>query len=571
MPGTIQVSVLDFKGLHSSSPSSQISVKVSMGKREYQTWDKGEFSFPLTTLRDNLIITLQDADGNEISHTGVETRLVVEKGVWDDIFSLEGGGHVHMKLQFVLNEEERQRIRIMRESALKKKHDELCNSGHGSPKSTCAGYNEVSGSQESFLQSGLLADEASLLSVPFAKFDIDNRDGSYSIQKQKSTNDGDENEENKSAKSMPEAVNVHLTELRHQDSVPSELEKANNSKKQGSAGKAHSNVRKMISAFEGSLNQDVKSSIKPPPQTKKIGMDSFLANSHLNEVETEKIIPSKVTLGRTNTKEFEQTKISTREKVQTIGFVKPTYGDASSKETEQLKESTAACIQTERKNLDLKNRFKVKQKESDKNEEKKYSEDFRRASTIERAAFSRRMLDKHSKGNQSWNLFSKKQYSSRSLVTKEGGEEIFQKDPQEADRTSNEKLTSMAIWSDDHRSIGSSGLWIFPGEAKCLCITTGGKQIMDLMGGFWDETNTHQKNLSACDPKNTGEINADAGTAIKANEDGQTSKKLRPKVENSMDPEDSIGPVGHVIRVVIMVGFATLVLLTRKRRYPCLC
>ncbi|XWS17399.1 hypothetical protein CRYUN_Cryun33cG0064000 [Craigia yunnanensis] len=553
MPATIQVSVMDFKGLHSSSSSSKISVKVSMGKREYQTWDKGEFSFPLTTLRDNLIITLQDAEGNEISHTGVETRLMVEKGVWDDIFSLEGGGDVHMKLQFVLSEEERQRIRIMRESALKKKHDELCNSGHGSPKSSSVGYNEVSGSQESFFQSGLLANEASLVSVPFAKFDIDNRDRSYSNQKQKSTNDRDENEGNTSAKSMSEAVNSHLTELCHQDSVPSELQKANNSKKQGPAGKAHSNVRKMISAFEGSLNQDVKPSIKPPPQEKNIGMDSFLENSHLNEVESEKIIPPEVTLGRTDTKEFEQTKISTREKVQPLGFVKPIYGTASSKETEQLKESTAARIQTERKNLDLKNRSKVKQKESDEKEEKKYSEDFRRASTIEKAAFSRRMLDKHSKGNLSWNLFSKKQHSSRSLVTKEGGEEIFQKDQREAERISNDKLKSMAIWSHEHCSIGSSGLWIFPGEAKCLCISTGGKQIMGLMGGFWDKTNTHPRKLSACDPKSTGEVNTDAGTAIKVNEDGQTSKKSRPKVENSMDPEDSIGPVVQVIFFLLLL------------------
>ena len=147
----------------------------------------------------------------------------------------------------------------------------------------------------------------------------------------------------------------------------------------------------------------------------------------------------------------------------------------------------------------MKNRFKVKQKESDEKEEKKYSEDFRRASTIEKAAFSRRML-------VSWNLFSKKQHSSRSLVTKEGGEEIFQKVPREAERTSNDKLKSMAIWSHEPCSIGSSGLWIFVGEAKCLCITTGGKQIMDLMGGFWDETNTHQKKLSACEPKNTGEV-----------------------------------------------------------------
>ncbi|TYI17265.1 hypothetical protein ES332_A07G011400v1 [Gossypium tomentosum] len=190
-----------------------------MGKTEYQTCDKGEFSFPLTTLHDKLIITLQDADGNEITHRVVETKLVVEKGVWDNIFSLEGGWHVHMKLQFVLSEEERQRIRVMREAALKKKHEELCNSGHGSPERASIGYSEVS--------------------------------------------------------------------------VPLELEKVNTSKKQGPAVKAHSNIRKMISAFEGSLNQDVKPSAKPPPtisRTRKTG----IANSHPNDVETEKMVPPKV-------------------------------------------------------------------------------------------------------------------------------------------------------------------------------------------------------------------------------------------------------------------------------------
>lgn len=101
---------------------------------------------PLTTFRDNLMIALYDAKGNKISYTGlffnyllcnvfvwfhpstlcwwscfgpgVETRLVVEKGLWDDIFSLEGGGHVHLRLQFVLTEDERYRIRIMVQSVL---------------------------------------------------------------------------------------------------------------------------------------------------------------------------------------------------------------------------------------------------------------------------------------------------------------------------------------------------------------------------------------------------------------------------------------------------------------------
>jgi hypothetical protein len=44
---------------------------------------------------------------------GVETASIVEKGVWDDLFLLEGGGHVRMKLQFVLSEDERDRIRMM--------------------------------------------------------------------------------------------------------------------------------------------------------------------------------------------------------------------------------------------------------------------------------------------------------------------------------------------------------------------------------------------------------------------------------------------------------------------------
>ncbi|KAL5728795.1 hypothetical protein ACHQM5_001835 [Ranunculus cassubicifolius] len=121
MPGTIQVSVFDLMGL----PSSSSSVKVSMGSREHQIWDKGVFSFPLTTLREDLIVTLFNIEGVELSRTGVNTKLVVEKGVWDDLFPLEGGGHLHMKLQFILSKEDRNRIREMRETALKKKREEL--------------------------------------------------------------------------------------------------------------------------------------------------------------------------------------------------------------------------------------------------------------------------------------------------------------------------------------------------------------------------------------------------------------------------------------------------------------
>ncbi|GAB4853799.1 hypothetical protein Ancab_017993 [Ancistrocladus abbreviatus] len=124
MPGTIQISILELTGLPSGTPSSSIRIKVSVGKQVSEAQGKGDFSFPLTTLRDHLIVRIHDFEGNEIAQTVVETRLIVEKGFWDDLFPLEGGGHIHMRLLFVLSEEERNRIHIMRESALRKKQQE---------------------------------------------------------------------------------------------------------------------------------------------------------------------------------------------------------------------------------------------------------------------------------------------------------------------------------------------------------------------------------------------------------------------------------------------------------------
>nr|XP_043623930.1 uncharacterized protein LOC122595600 isoform X2 [Erigeron canadensis] len=124
MPGSIHVSVVDLKEL----PPSSSFVKVSLGKVEHEARENETFSFPLTNLRDNLIITIQDADGNQVSHSGVTTMLIIEKGTWDDVFPIQGGGLIRMKLEFVLSDEERNRIRLMRESAMKKKEAEILSS-----------------------------------------------------------------------------------------------------------------------------------------------------------------------------------------------------------------------------------------------------------------------------------------------------------------------------------------------------------------------------------------------------------------------------------------------------------
>ncbi|MFS7982668.1 hypothetical protein Hanom_Chr10g00965501 [Helianthus anomalus] len=56
---------------------------------------------------------------------------ILERGVWDDMFPIEGGGLIHMKLEFVLSDQERNRVHSMRESAIKKKQAEILGSRIG--------------------------------------------------------------------------------------------------------------------------------------------------------------------------------------------------------------------------------------------------------------------------------------------------------------------------------------------------------------------------------------------------------------------------------------------------------
>lgn len=43
----------------------------------------------------------------------IRTIQIIEKGSWDEVFSINGGGHVHLKLHFSLSDEDRDRIRVM--------------------------------------------------------------------------------------------------------------------------------------------------------------------------------------------------------------------------------------------------------------------------------------------------------------------------------------------------------------------------------------------------------------------------------------------------------------------------
>ncbi|XP_031114649.1 uncharacterized protein LOC116018791 isoform X2 [Ipomoea triloba] len=249
MPGTIQVSVLEFKELSSSSPPSSVSLKVSMGKTVYQTWDKGDFTFPLTTFRDDLVVMLQDDEGNEISHTGVKTTLIVEKGSWDDIFHLEGGGYVHMKLQFILSEDERNRIRNVRESAMRKKQDRIC--GIAETATAVRDFKrELSDRTEGTSSSPMRQEDE----VPLREHD--RRSPAEKLETQSTPSTalvGPISEQHAQSKLRVLEINAAAgTTLGFQKKGDNK-----SSKPEGQvSGKTSSSVRKMISAFETSLSQE---------------------------------------------------------------------------------------------------------------------------------------------------------------------------------------------------------------------------------------------------------------------------------------------------------------------------
>ncbi|CAL9084425.1 unnamed protein product [Musa textilis] len=84
---------------------------------------------PVVSLRENLVLMLYSLDGNLMSQIEFKTLSVVEKGMLDDTFPLEGGGTVRVRLQFLLSEEEHMRIHELRNSTLRRKHGEMLKEG----------------------------------------------------------------------------------------------------------------------------------------------------------------------------------------------------------------------------------------------------------------------------------------------------------------------------------------------------------------------------------------------------------------------------------------------------------
>ncbi|KAI4335306.1 hypothetical protein L6164_013966 [Bauhinia variegata] len=579
MPGTIMVSVMELMGLPLSSSSS---ITVSMGKAVYEICQKGDFSFPLASLRNDLIILLQDVEGNEISRIGIEAKSIVEKGVWEDLFSL-GGGHLHLKLQFILNDEEREKIRMMRQSALKKKHDELLNSSSlrsTESATTCAKIaalpsctiDEVSDLPKRHLQ--LEAASVKEKDSPVEKVLLL---GAEPDQKQLNPNIADQNKEMPSTASVSKAV--HLTQLQCKDLIkkpvihspsmddpqggigskaillgrseqnvasiddliqPGLENTLGYPDKQNPSGKTPSNVRKMISAFESGLVQDRRSHIKPPPencQFSEIEINAFTMYQHSKDDKAHNTEVAGFLKGRTGDSshagELQHVPVYIRESREQFNLL----SHVSCKETKQLEELSTITILNKQTDSTHK---------TDK-EEEKYNIDLLSTSTFETFTVSGKMLEKYSGRNHPFDIFSCQKNSQELCIQ----------------GASPHKLDSLLFYFDE-----SSGAWIFPDEGRKFCLQTGGKILMDLLESQVKWRISHQRSLEFSLLEVADKNAASIGTGTELSDHGKIQKIEESKSKNSDDNGDKIsgGPVKKVIKAAIIVGFGILLLLTRQRK-----
>lgn len=574
MPGSIQISVLDIVNLPSTSPPSSMSIQVTMGKREYQIGDDGDFSIPLTTLRENLVVKLLDPDGNEMSRTGVETKLVVEKGLWDDFFPFEGGGEVHLKIRFTLSEEEQNRIRMMRLSALKKKHGELLNPTSKVTESASAVWRKVAtegnvetsgslghpqvGSEKikaemaqgaSVLDSFEVANAKSGIrkltqpsekqiipvkdhmpdgsedtspSTPFQRIDS----GLTRVSSKKMFKNIENQSPNNAvlaaaSQGKKDSLFPHLTSTSSTvktSSVFPALEEGvtRNMEAQDPLESTPSNVRKVISVFESSLVQDMQPHTKAPPAKTEPSMSRTedIANHQFKKIKIEiskgaELIPRKVQ--SPFLKEESQ-------RAQSATGVVPTRTLHSIKSSRDTGQSYLTASESQQDSL------------------------------------------------HDW---ASEQHDSSGNVVERSGKAIGSIESQKIkfQRASNDKVKSMSCYQGEHDVFERSGVWIFPDESRNLCITTGGKQAMHLMGCCSIETSKWKGKIKISMPENAREHMKVKRNGNEMKKDQRTSyTKTRPKTDSSTDANPSGGPIGQVMKVAIMVGFGALVLLTRQRK-----
>ncbi|CAN7006141.1 unnamed protein product [Brassica rapa subsp. trilocularis] len=465
MPGTIQVSVLGLVDVQTAS--STTSIKVAMGKIEYRTSDSGDYIFPVTRLQENLIITLVDVNGNGILHKEIETRMIIESGFLEENVLFNGYGNVQLKMQFVLSEEDRNRIRFLRQSALRKKHKEL-----------------VGGS--SFTKSKSIASDLSSLSPMQTRDTV--------------------------AAASPKTALAQETELK----TNADREPVSSNLIPWKAEVTEKKKKNQPSSSDVSLSKKL-------PEVKK------LENVSLVKQEDKGLSkPEKIPIRKPMRRSLSETNLSNVRKMISTFEVKVTQDTnllMGKSQTEDVKEKAKAQSQPKSSvNIDKPKELKISSATT---------EICDHIVTVSRE--ERPLVIEHKSPEESTirsDSLSKQRIKRSSVV------EV---------RNDEKKQSKPVRLKDSHlENARGSRLWIFPDEAK------------DVL----------QKKTEESKKANTGERGLSCRSIEKMNINNKWKNIERLKKQKSQtssaDSESSRGPVGQVMRALIVVGFAGLVFLTRK-------
>ncbi|CAF1698719.1 BnaCnng47150D [Brassica napus] len=469
MPGTIQVSVLGLVDVQTAS--STTSIKVAMGKIEYRTSDSGDYIFPVTRLQENLIVTLLDVNGNGLLHKEIETRMIIESGFLEEKLSFNGYGNVQLKMQFVLSEEDRNRIRFLRQSALRKKHKEL-----------------VGGS--SFTKSKSIASDLSFLSP------MQTRDTLAAASPKTTLALSQETEVKTSADREPVSSNL-ITWKAEVKGITEKKKKNQPSSSDVSLSKKLPEVKKLESV--SLLKQEDKGLRKPEKIANRKPMRRSLSETNLSNVrkmistfEVKVTQDTNLLMGKSQIEDVKEKAKAQSQPKSAVNIEKPKERKISSDTTEIC--DHIVTVSREERPLVL---------------EHKSPEE----STLRSDSLS-------------------KQRIKRSSVVEVSNDEKKQSKP--------------VRLKDSHlENARGSRLWIFPDEAK------------DVL----------QKKTEDSKKANTGERGLSCRSIEKMNINNKwknIERLKKQKSQASADSESSRGPVGQVMRALIVVGFAGLVFLTRK-------
>ncbi|KAL0345107.1 UNVERIFIED_CONTAM: hypothetical protein Sradi_4342000 [Sesamum radiatum] len=585
MPGTIQVTVLEFKGVSSSSKPSAKSLKVSMGKRQYQTWDKGEFSFPITKLREDLVVALLDAGGNEIAHADIRTMQIIEKGSWDEVFSINGGGHVHMKLQFILSDEERKRIRSVRESAVKKKLEsnpninlrlaESTSSTSGSAETSTEIEQKVSDSQEGIVhidvvspkvkasQAGSSLNSATSSAVSVSSYyKEEGRILKPAIPVEElSLDTTDRSQGAPSSPQLHEQVPAEKSKMRQLAGIRSDVHQWASSKLSESAisGKRNLVVSKLQDdPIQESRNQEPVQ--KTPSNVRKISVASKFKDDSVQKTVNQEPLEKTPSNVRKMISAFENGQLQERRSMRkslSLPSELNRFGKAGWVDNRESEESTSTVTPIPSGSRGASREPTVKELEIS-------VVDSMRQSTSKTATSSGRMPEEQSQVTQSSNLLKSSQSSVADGSRSGRGTGLKSSKIVDIKVASNAKLKSLEYYNDECYSTQSSGMWIFPDNARRLCITTAGKQVMKIVGRQHSEAKTREANegSSSLEMPDKNQMHG----KMRKNEKNQKKYAEHPARGRGGSADDSSnGLVGQVIKVAVILAFGALVLLTRQK------